>query len=209
MREISIQGERFVLHPERILLWPERSLLVAADLHMGKAETFLFGGLDESPQDQWRGLLALDEIAEKFSVEHIMFLGDFIHSPHGLTEGIVQDFSDFLLRTDRQVTLIPNNRDKGALKLLGALFPKLEVLYQWQIENFIFQHQPPDRVMTLGHEFYWCGHLNPVLEGKPCFVIDSQVGVLPAYSPVAGGNLVDSQPGRRMFKCDGQKIEEF
>lgn len=201
MREVFIKGNRFVLHPERILTWPEKNLLIAADLHLGKSEAFLSSAVDEAPASQWRGLLALEELAEKHSVEHIMFLGDFLHSPHGLTEGIVQDFSDFLLRVDQDVTLIPSNRDKAAIKLFSAVFPKMEVLFQWQIEDFIFQHQPPERMMSSDQEFYWCGHLNPMSGGLPCFVIDKQVGVLPAYSPVPEGNDVDEAPGRTIYLC--------
>ncbi len=201
MREVHLFGNQFILHPDRVLLWPKKSLLIAADLHLGKSEAFLSSAVNESPQSQWRGLLALEDLAQNFSVDHIMFLGDFLHSPHGLTEGIVQDFSDFLLRTDQNVTLIPSNRDKGALKLFNALFPKMEVLFQWQIEDFIFQHQPPERMMASDEEFYWCGHLNPVTQGTPCFVIDKQVGVLPAYSAVPEGNEVDEIPGRTIYVC--------
>ena len=91
MREVLIHGERFILHPERVLIWPEQELLVAADLHLGKNETFLYGNLNDTPQDQWRELMALEDVMDEFPVKRVMFLGDFLHSPHGLTEKIVQD----------------------------------------------------------------------------------------------------------------------
>lgn len=208
MREISIRGERFILHPERVLIWPSRRLLIAADLHLGKAERFLYGGMEDSPQDQWQGLLKIEKLASQFSIQHIMFLGDFLHSQHGLTEGIVQDFSDFLLRIDQDVTLVPSNRDRSALKLLGEHFPKMEVLYQWQIDEFIFQHQPP-RVLSENESFYWCGHLNPSSGGSPCFVLDGHVGLLPAFSPVLReSNDVEDIPGRRIFICEQTSVLE-
>lgn len=209
MREILVHGERFILHPKRALFWPNQNLLVAADLHLGKNETFFFGSEQNSPNDQWRELLELEEIATRFSAQHIMFLGDFLHSPHGLTEHIVQDFSDFLLRADQQVTLIPSNRDKAALRLLGAMFPKMEVLYQWQIEDFIFQHQPPERTPVRTREFFWCGHLNPMSDDLACFVVDEEVGVLPAYSPLKDGNEVSAAVGRRIFAADGESVIEI
>lgn len=209
MREILIRGERFILHPDRILIWPEKELLVAADLHLGKAERFLYGGMEDSPQDQWQELLTLEKLAGKFAVQHIMFLGDFLHSTHGPTEGIVQDFSDFLLRVDQDVTLVPSNRDRAALKLLGALFPKMEVLYDWQIDDFIFQHQPP-RILSENERFYWCGHLNPTAGGSPCFVVDGHVGLLPAFSQVIKeSNDVEDIPGRRIFVCEDGAISEI
>ncbi len=208
MREIWLLNERFILHPSRVLYWPDQNLLVVSDLELGKAERFLYGGLTRRSQAQWEDLVRLTKLCRKFQVEHLMILGDFIHSPHGVTEEIVQDFSDFLLRIDSDVTLICEDQDRGAIKLLGALFPKMEMLYQWQIGSFIFQHKPPT-VTPDETCFHWCGHQHPVVEVRegdrtlhwPCFVINSNVGILPAYSSLSDGTVIEEKVDRKIYIC--------
>ena len=42
---LQLKNEIFMLHPEKVLIWPKHDLVVIADIHLGKAETFLQSGL--------------------------------------------------------------------------------------------------------------------------------------------------------------------
>jgi len=85
---------------------------------------------------------------------------------------------------------------------------------EWGIEDvgtslinnqFLFTHDEPKQDVA---EFVWMGHIHPVVDLRgggdrlrlPCFVIDEDTGLLPAFSAFTGGVSVGPGPeSRRVF----------
>jgi metallophosphoesterase superfamily enzyme len=96
-KEVQICGESVKLLSEGVLFWNRYHLLVVADLHLGKTETFSQNGLCLPVKAQQEDLQRLGEICLREKAKSILFLGDLIHTRRGLTpqleEGLIRTLS--------------------------------------------------------------------------------------------------------------------
>ena len=72
---------RLQLLPQRAAFDPDRSLLLIADAHIGKAVSFRRLGVPVPHGTTGEALARLDELLAATGARHLVFLGDFLHSP--------------------------------------------------------------------------------------------------------------------------------
>lgn len=201
---INLRGEEFELLPERCLFWPSQRLLIVADCHFGKAETFQQRGLWLPSTSMRRDLATLSLLVKRWAVESIVFLGDLVHSLAGVTNEIVQDFGTWLRSFPGQIHVVVGNHDSGLSNHWPAAWDCVERCKQVHVSDFVFQHQPPHKAVS-NPSFLWVGHIHPMIAlGRgpdrirlPAFVISQTQGVLPAFSSLAGGfNMTPSEQDR-------------
>ena len=213
---INIREEWFELLPERALFWPARGLLVVADCHLGKAETFQRGGLWLPSQLGKQDLTRLSRLTQRVEAQQVLFLGDLIHSLSGLTEAVVTGFGRWLYEFNGSVQVVFGNHDAG----LGPRWPqewaKADRCDRVTIEQFRFQHEPVDGIAE-ADTFYWVGHVHPMIQLErgpdrirlPGFVMSECQGVLPAFSSGSGGYDVPARADERRFAIGGDRIYEL
>ncbi len=71
--------------PQRALWQADTGLLLVADLHLGKAESFQASGIPLPSDGDLGNLNQLLELAAQLQPERVVVLGDLIHSRIGLT----------------------------------------------------------------------------------------------------------------------------
>ncbi|MCB9546054.1 MAG: ligase-associated DNA damage response endonuclease PdeM [Myxococcales bacterium] len=203
----DVAGEVVWLLPERALFWPAAGLLVVADLHWGKAETFQRSGIPVSSRlladDLGRLAAALDRTAAR----RLVVLGDLIHGAVGLTPGLVAEVAAWLGGVGAAVTLTAGNHDAHVAHLPAA-WP-IEVVPALREGPFLFRHEPePD-----ADAYVFCGHVHPTVRvgGRggvrlPGFHLGARVGVLPAFSLFSGGPTCRLAPGDRAFGVAGARV---
>lgn len=212
---IHVRGESFELMPERCLFWPSQRLLVVADCHFGKAETFQHHGLWLPSASITQDLAVLSTLTSRLSAEQLLFLGDLVHSLAGVTEDIVHDFADWMTSYPGHVQVVVGNHDAGLAKRWPAAWNGAQLSERVRIGDFLFQHQPADEPSQDG-TFYWAGHVHPVMRLErgpdrirlPAFVISKFQGLLPAFSHLAGGFEVSPSVHDRVFVVGQQDVHE-
>ena len=216
-KTVEIRNELFDLLPERCAFQRSSKTLLASDLHWGKTEIFQAHGLAIPSGVIDDDLARLSRALEKTKAERLLILGDLIHSPQGVTDGVKQRIEKW--RADHPhltFQMIRGNHDRQ------YPWPK-----SWGIEDvgtqvkdnqFLFTHDEPREDVA---EFVWMGHIHPVvtLEGGgdrlrlPCFVITEEAGLLPAFSAFTGGANIGrrqnrSSDDRRVFAITDTDVIE-
>jgi DNA ligase-associated metallophosphoesterase len=212
---VNVRSENFILDPSRVLIWPRQKLLIVADIHLGKAQTFLKNGLWLPPEAHISDLSQLTAVTEKHDIQHVLFLGDFIHSKEGVTDDIIDDFLNWKKTFRGDVSVIIGNHDRPVVSKWPKAWDFINLIEIIRIEDFIFQHEPPLNVQK--NEFVWCGHIHPKIKitrgadalNLPAFVIESQVGYLPAFSSLAAGMHFKGKKGSRYFVITSGKVSEI
>lgn len=164
------------------LFWPDRSLLVVSDLHLGKSERLARrGGTLLPPYETQATLEKLDRDLEATTAESVICLGDSFDDLAAL-DGVEDAARLWLARlmAGKQWTWITGNHDPGPIEIGGTHRAELK------LSPFTFRHiaEPPEPAEISGHY-----HPKARLAGqsKPCFLVDAQRLILPAYGVYTGG----------------------
>jgi DNA ligase-associated metallophosphoesterase len=212
--ETEARGEKFLLHGARLLSWPSEKMLMVADMHLGKAQTFQRHGLWLPPEANAHDLALLAKTARAHALERIVFLGDFVHARAGVTPGIVEQLIEWRSAFAGKVTVIVGNHDRPVLKHWPARWDFVELVEELRIRDFTLTHEPPPKP---DGRFTWCGHLHPKVSLKrgadslylPAFVLTPDVGYVPAFSSLAGGAEFPLQKGNRYYVTTGEEVLEI
>ena len=183
-------------HPLRLLadraVWdPHQQLLLVADLHLGKAETFQAHGIPLPSDGDASTLNALLDLATRWQPRQVVVLGDLIHSRLGLTPELRQKLRALPDLLGCPLRLIDGNHERGSWLEGLPREPSQALGPLW------LSHAPES---VAGH-LNLCGHLHPVLVvGKgpdrlrlPCFHLreeETQL-VLPSFGHLTGGQPCD------------------
>jgi uncharacterized protein len=205
--EIELAGHRLVLLPERAAWLPEHRLLLVADAHIGKAVSFRRLGVPVPQGTTTQTLQRLDAALQFTQAQHIIFLGDLLHSARALapaTRAAVQVWRD--ANADIALTLVRGNHDDHAGDPPAAW--RFEVvnapLLLPALRGLALAHHP----QPLAGSYTLAGHVHPaaVLGGRavdrlrlPCFHFGAEVGVLPAFGAFTGMHVMPRGPGDRVF----------
>jgi DNA ligase-associated metallophosphoesterase len=182
------RGHRFELLAEKALWHPPGRMLLVADLHLGKAESFQAHGIP-LPSDGDAGTLNdLLALAHRLRPVQVVVLGDLIHGRLGLTDELRQKLRALPQLIGCPLRLIGGNHERGSWlegirqEPAGAAGPL------W------LSHGPEPRDGLLNV----CGHLHPVaMIGRgndrlrlPCFAYAASQErlVLPAFGRLTGGH---------------------
>ncbi|ALM82511.1 ligase-associated DNA damage response endonuclease PdeM [Bordetella sp. N] len=205
---VDVVGERVYLLPQRAVWWPAQGALLLADPHFGKAAAYrslgqpVPAGTTAATLARWEALLAA------LPVRLCVVLGDFLHARAARAPATLAALQAWRGRHPRlQGVLVRGNHDSHA----GDPPPELgiEVVDEpYQLGPFDCRHHPPVPGTTAAGRYAWAGHLHPshILRGRgrdsvrlPCFMMDEDHGVLPAFGAFTGTWPVDTRPGRRIY----------
>jgi DNA ligase-associated metallophosphoesterase len=195
-------GERLELLAERAVWDPQRRVLLLADLHLGKAESYQSQGIPLPSDGDASTLNALLELADRWRPDDVIVLGDLIHGPLGLTAELRAKLAALPELLGCRLRLIGGNHERGSW--IAGLTPEpSQALGPWWLS-----HEPQPRAGRLN----LCGHLHPValLGGHgdrlrlACFSYcpRSERLALPAFGALTGGMPLPRHE-RRWLIADG------
>ncbi len=182
------RGHRLELRAEKAVWDPEQRLLLLADLHLGKAESFQCQGIPLPSDGDAATLNALLAVAHRLQPRQVVVLGDLIHSRLGLTEELRQKLAALPSLLGCPLRLVGGNHERGSWLEGLVQEPSLAMGPLW------LSHAPEPRAGRLNV----CGHRHPVaLVGRgadrlrlPCFAYDKALEqlVLPSFGALTGGH---------------------
>lgn len=212
MCQIRWGGEDFILHHDRALFWPRVSVLIVADLHIGKDAAFRSHGIPVPAGSTERDLGRLANLARHFEAKRLIVLGDLLHAAAGRSPATMDAVRHW--RRDHaslDITLVRGNHDLAAgdppdeWEIRCADEPHVE-------EPFALCHEPRSvrgaRVLA--------GHIHPCVhlygsggrsERVACFHFARRVAVLPAFGTFTGTHPVRPRKGDRVFATGPEVIE--
>lgn len=167
------------------LYWPDERLLCVSDLHFGKSERLARRGGSLLPPYETRDtLLRLDGDLEETQARKVVCLGD---SFDDLAAADGLDEADQLwltrLMAGREWIWIAGNHDAGPLQIGGSHRQDLV------LAGVHFRHIGGGQAPEVS------GHYHPKARlagrSRPCFLIDAQRAILPAYGTYTGGLASD------------------
>jgi DNA ligase-associated metallophosphoesterase len=186
--ELHWQGHQLQLLGAKAIWDPPRGVLLLADLHLGKAETFQAHGIPLPSDGDLETLNALIALAAQWPCEQVIVLGDLVHSRIGVTAELRQKLAALPELLGCPLRLIGGNHDRDSW-IAGLQQEPSQALGPWWLS-----HEPEPRQGMLN----LCGHLHPVaLVGRgnnrlrlPCFSLDAQRQrlALPSFGRLTGGH---------------------
>jgi DNA ligase-associated metallophosphoesterase len=182
------RGHPLLLLPEKAVWDPAQELLLLADLHLGKAETFQAHGIP-LPSDGDAGTLnVLLALAHRWRPRRVVVLGDLIHARLGITAELRQKLAAPPELLGCPLQLIGGNHERGSWLEGLPQEPSQTAGPLW----LSHEPEPRDGLLNL------CGHLHPVaLLGErgdrlrlPCFAYDERTDrlALPSFGQLTGGH---------------------
>jgi DNA ligase-associated metallophosphoesterase len=204
---IALAGHKIALLPEHAAYWRAENLLLVADLHLGKAQTFQTFGLPVPSGAETRDLERLTALVKRIGATRVAILGDVLHSRVGLRDGLVAQIASRLEALNAEVLLIAGNHDRAALERV-AKRANLEMRTSLEIAGVCLTHKPLERGAWIA------GHVHPRatlrIEGDlvklPCFVVDGDGLTLPAFSSFAAGGNTKRREGRQRYVIAGDAV---
>lgn len=178
-----LNQETLTALPSGALWWEARNLLCVADLHLGKSERMARRGFALLPPYETRD--TLDRLATEISrlrPKEVICLGDNFDDDAAGEALHPQDLSTLLaLMAGRHWVWIAGNHDPGPLNLGG------EYRAEIHLPGLTFRHVA-GQVDGFGEV---SGHYHPKIrisgESRPCFLLDSNRVILPAFGTYTGG----------------------
>lgn len=214
---VTWSGETVHLLADRAVWWPGGQALFVADVHLGKAGAYRALGQSVPAGTTDDNLARLDALLAVHPVRDLVFLGDLLHAPQGVTPSLLQRLSTWRdVHAEVAMTLVRGNHD------LHAGDPPAELGITVVDEPhgmgpFAACHHP----QRLPGRFVLAGHLHPAvaLNGPardrlrlPCFCVDAGPGpveglaVLPAFGAFTGTWQVYPAPGRQVHAVGGGAV---
>lgn len=209
-RELLVAGELLLLLAQKALYWPARKTLVIADIHFGKAASFRAQGIPVPRGTTTQNLLALDELMAAHEVQHIIFLGDFLHARAAHAPATLARMLEWRRRhSTLALTLVRGNHDWHAGDPAASLGIEM-VDEPYTLAPFSFCHHPD--LDTPGYAL--AGHIHPVFVlatrfeslRLPCFVVGARRMILPSFGAFTGGFSITPEAGDRIFVSSGDAV---
>ena len=195
-------GRKLWLLPDRAAWLAEAQTLFVADLHLGKAASFRSLGVPVPEGTTAQNLQRLTDLLRQTQAQHLVFLGDFLHSAHGRKAALLEQAA--LWRAQHAgvaMTLVRGNHDDRAGDPPKDL--NIHVVDEpWMHAGLALCHHP-DTPCTA---FRLAGHVHPACRigghdglRLPAAIFDSGGGVLPAFGEFTGGFLVPAATGQSRY----------
>ncbi|MDD2108613.1 MULTISPECIES: ligase-associated DNA damage response endonuclease PdeM [Pseudomonas] len=208
---IELHGQVLWLLSDKAIYWPARRALLVADVHIGKAASYralhqpVPRGTTEATLERLDALLAAHDC------EQLIVLGDFLHARTARAPATLTRLQTWRERHKAlKIVLIRGNHDRNAGDPPVTL--EIEVMNEpWLLEPFALQHEPEPHP---SHPVL-AGHVHPVfvLRGKarqrlrlPCFLIDGQVSLLPAFGEFTGGWEIAPTSASRVYLAGADRV---
>jgi DNA ligase-associated metallophosphoesterase len=208
--EITLQGERVLLHPDRAMLWPARSTLIVADPHFGKDDIFRRWGTALPQGPALADLQRLTDLIAANSCTRLVVLGDFLHGATQAGDGFLDAF-----RVWRQahgsltVDVVVGNHDsrESASDWQQVVGWHTRVLVE---PPFVLAHEPAANP----HGYVLAGHIHPVIHLRrrggpgrvPVFWQRREFLILPSFGSPTGGAEVAVELGDLVYAAGPERV---
>ena len=201
---------------------PAEGLLLVADAHFGKAQSFRRLGVPVPEATTAHTLDALTAAVARTGAQGIVFLGDFLHSARSRSAALLGQLSRWReAHAQLDLTLVRGNHDDRA----GDPPPALGITVvdePLRVGPFALCHHPRPVVGA----YVLAGHWHPCIRlgGRafdrlrlPCFWFgdDSDetsaqaIGVLPAFGSFTGMHPIRPRPRDRVFVTANEQVREL
>ena len=208
---VEIAGCELWLLADKALHWPQQNLLCIADAHFGKAATYRALGQPVPAGTTSANLRRLDALLAQYPVQHLVFLGDFLHAPKAHAPATLAALHAWRQHhATLQITLIRGNHDHRAGDPPASL--GIDIVNEpLAIGPLRLRHTPSEK--SDGHVI--AGHVHPVftLQGRgrqalrlPCFYSTKNCTLLPSFGAFTGGYGISPAVGSRVFVTDGAGV---
>ena len=209
---IIFAGVELYLLGERAVWMPRSHTLIVADVHLGKGTAFRKFGLPVPAGSSDKSLSRLTNLIESTAAQHLLILGDLIHARASHDDRLHDAFLDWRkTHGELAMTLVRGNHDRSAGRL-SADWNVNEVEEPWLNDGLNFCHAPEHPLDAL-----LAGHIHPVFAVRdfdrssvslPCFVVERQRILLPAFGNFTGGHRIHRGPDREIYIAGGQIIRK-
>jgi DNA ligase-associated metallophosphoesterase len=204
-------GTPLRLLPQRAALLVDAKVLLVADAHFGKAQSFRRLGVPVPRGTTADALARLDVLLASTGARMLVFLGDLLHAARGRTVAGEAAVGAWRARHAAvEMVLVRGNHDRHAgdpprdwgLRCVDGPL---------RIGPWALVHHP--QAIDGAHAL--AGHVHPAVSiaGRaherlrlPCFHFGAGIGVLPAFGDFTGSHVVRPSPGDRVFVVDGQRV---
>ena len=219
MLRIRLAGEDAVLHPAGTVFLPAHHTLLVADAHFGKAVSFRLLGVPVPRGTTSETIHKLDTAIADTGAQHVVFLGDFLHSRRSHAAGTLAVLHAWRERHPAlALTLVRGNHDDRAGDPPASLgFTVVDE--PLPLGPFALCHHP----RPVAGAYVLAGHWHPCVSvaGRaferlrlPCFWLGDDsgreplhaVGVLPAFGSFTGMHRIEQRPGDRIFPIAGDVV---
>lgn len=197
---VTVGEAELELLGSRAVYWPVQNALLVADCHLGKAETFQSFGVSVPSGHTLQDLAKLNDLQRETGATRLFVLGDLVHARGGLTDTLVEEVALWRETFPADITVVLGNHDYYAGGVPEA-WQMDSVAEGYEVGGLKLYHHPQDE----GPCVY--GHLHPVVSVKsaldalrlPCFVLEQNRLLLPAFGTFTGGANTSRKPGRHVF----------
>ena len=189
---------------DRAVFWPAQSLLLIADLHLGKGDVFRRHGIAVPRGGTGQDLVRLDTLLAQTGARRLMLLGDVVHGPINTAHWLEQWQQWRRQHAGLSVQAVRGNHDRAldraglGVELLGE---GVEEAGLW-----LCHEAPGDGRPSLS------GHVHPVVRlpglarQLPAFHCRDGQLILPAFGAFTGGWRVQPQADTVLVVCNGQHL---
>jgi uncharacterized protein len=205
-----LAGETLTLLPSGAVFWPRVAALLIADAHIGKDHSFRRLGVPVPAGASAGTLASLSNDVATTQTQHIIFLGDLLHSRHAHGPTPMAELHAWREQhAALRCTLVRGNHDDRA----GD--PPAEMGFETVDEPlvigpFALCHHPKPRAegYVLAGHWHPCVHVGSARERLrlACFWFGAAVGVLPAYGEFTGMHPIERRSGDAVWAIAGERV---
>ena len=201
---IHVAGERLMLDPAGGLFWPATGLLAVSDLHLEKGSAFARKGMLLPPWDTHATLDRLTLLLRRWQPRIVVALGDSFHDAGGSARLPQAEARRLNAMTEaHRFIWVQGNHDPHPPSGLGG-----EWVASFDTNPIIFRHQ----AIAAAEAGEIVGHHHPkaaipargATVSRPCFVVDDQRVMMPAFGAYTGGLDVRDRAIARLFPRGGR-----
>lgn len=190
VKKIHCRNETLIITNWRAIFWEAKQTLILSDLHIGKTAHFRKHGIPVSSQVMYNDLERLKTLITHFKAEQLIIVGDLFHAENN---DDVTVFKTWTQQFHLKIILVKGNHDRASFDMYDHL--NIDIVNHFlDLKPFVFIH---DLKSISDDTFYISGHMHPgvMLKGKgkqriklPCYLVNAQHIVLPAFSLFTGLN---------------------
>jgi DNA ligase-associated metallophosphoesterase len=187
------------LLPEKAVFLPQQGLLLVADVHLGKAQSFRRLGVPVPEGTTAGNLGRLSQLLALTEARELVFLGDLLHARQGRSAVLDEAFVQWRqAHAGVAMRLVRGNHDSRAGDPPVAWGIELAD-EPWRCGPWALCHHP----QAVAGAYAFAGHIHPgVRLGRgadrlrlPCFHLTARHAVLPAFGEFTGLHIVQPEPG--------------
>lgn len=209
--QVSIEGEKLVLLPERAVFLKDKKILILSDLHLGKINHFRRAGIAVPPSANNANTEILIKLLMELKPKRVIFIGDLFHSYYNseweVLGQILKHFSNCSFE------LVPGNHDIMSETQYARHKIKIHSEEFALSKKITLTHIPVE--VRNQDRYYISGHIHPAitLHGRgrqsltfPCFWFGRKQGFLPAFGVFTGFKRVRPESDDKIYGIVNGKV---